>query len=232
MILTHIVTPDEEGMTLEALLRGPMALSGRQTREAKQGRRVSVDGAAMFANQRVRAGQTVRVELGEYAQGGDVLDGQTCRRQHADGSACGAQGERVEVPGRHSNAPSFPPVRVLYEDDALIAVHKPALLQCHPSPSAPGGSDTLESRVSRHLAAQRIPFTGWMPRRAASCCLRSCRTRRRICSGRCRRARLQRHTGRGSSASRRTGAGRSTRPSPGSRRTALHASCARTASVL
>ena len=151
MILTHTVTPDEDGMTLEALLRGPMALSGRQSREAKRGQRVSVDGAAMFANQRVRAGQAVRVEPGEYAQSRDVLDSQICLLQSADGSACEAPRERVEGPGGHASAPSCPPVRVLYEDDALIAVHKPAMLQCHPSPSAPGGSDTLESRVSRHL---------------------------------------------------------------------------------
>ena len=34
--------------------------------------------------------------------------------------------------------PSFAPlVHTLYEDDALIAVQKPAPLQCHLSPSAP-----------------------------------------------------------------------------------------------
>ena len=151
MILTHTVTPAEEGMTLEALLRGPMALSGRQAREAKRERRVAVDGAAMFANQRVRAGQVVRVELGEYAQSMDISGDRVDPEHSADGSDCGAQGEEAQAPEGQSSVTPFSPVRVLYEDDALIAVHKPALLQCHPSPSAPGGSDTLESRVSRHL---------------------------------------------------------------------------------
>ena len=35
MILTHTVTAQEAGLTLQQLLRGPMALSGRQTRNAK-----------------------------------------------------------------------------------------------------------------------------------------------------------------------------------------------------
>ena len=49
------------------------------------------------------------------------------------------------------------PLRVLYEDDALLAVYKEALLQCHPSPSAPNGSDTLEARVQRYLGAPAHP---------------------------------------------------------------------------
>ena len=42
-------------------------------------------------------------------------------------------------------------VDVLYEDDALLAVRKPAPLQVHPSPSAPRGADTLEGRVQSYL---------------------------------------------------------------------------------
>ena len=42
-------------------------------------------------------------------------------------------------------------VNVLYEDDALLAVRKPAPLQVHPSPSAPRGADTLEGRVQSYL---------------------------------------------------------------------------------
>ena len=54
--------------------------------------------------------------------------------------------------------PSFaPPVHTLYEDEALIAVQKPAPLQCHPSPSAPRGSDTLEGRVQVYLGAPAHP---------------------------------------------------------------------------
>lgn len=48
-------------------------------------------------------------------------------------------------------------VDILYQDDALIAVRKPAPLQVHPSPSAPRGADTLEGRVQSYLRGRRAP---------------------------------------------------------------------------
>lgn len=121
MNLTHIVTAQEEGITLQKLLRDVLSLSARQTKIAKQQGAVTVDDAPFFANQPLRAGMTVRVSLAGYDQ---------------------------------SDAPpqaTLPTVRVLYEDEALLAVFKPALLQCHPSPSAPRGADTLEARVHQFL---------------------------------------------------------------------------------
>lgn len=126
MVLSHLVAPCEEGMTLQALLRGPLALSAAQAREIKRAQGVTVDGAPFFSNQCVRAGQRVLVTLREYADGGDP-------------------------------PPRLPPVRVLYEDEALLAVYKPAMLQCHPSPSAPVGSDTLEARVHALLGRAAHP---------------------------------------------------------------------------
>lgn len=121
MHLTHIVTAQEEGITLQKLLRDVLYLSARQTKIAKQQGAVTVDDAPFFANQPLRAGMTVRVALAGYDQGDAPVHG------------------------------TLPSVRVLYEDDALLAVFKPALLQCHPSPSAPRGADTLEARVSQRL---------------------------------------------------------------------------------
>ena len=122
MILTHIVSAEEAGLTLHQLLRGPMALSGRQTRSAKTQGAVTVDGSPFFSNQKVSEGMVVRVALDGYDA-----------PQQAQASRC------------HSA------VEVVYEDDALLCVFKPALLQCHPSSSAPRGSDTLESRVQAYL---------------------------------------------------------------------------------
>lgn len=127
MILTHTVSREEDGLTLQQLLRGPMALSARQTQNVKAQGAVSVDAAPFFSNQPVREGMVVCV----------ALDGYDAPAAPAD--------------------PQLPPVRVLYEDDALIAVHKPAMLQCHPSPSKPRGSDTLEARVQRYLGAPAHP---------------------------------------------------------------------------
>ena len=126
MILTHMVTEGEAGLTLQQLLRGPMALSGRQARNAKTQGAVPVDAAPFFSNQRLAAGMVVRVVLDDYGAAPD------------------------EAPTAHA-------VEVVFEDEALLAVFKPALLQCHPSPSAPGGSDTLERRVRAYLGAPAHP---------------------------------------------------------------------------
>lgn len=127
MTLIHTVTDKEAGLTLHQLLRGPMALSGRQTRNAKAQGAVTVDAAPFFSNQRVAAGMVVRV----------VLDG-------------------YEIPSARE-IPAAKELEIIYEDDALLAVFKPALLQCHPSPSAPNGSDTLEGRVHAYLGAPAHP---------------------------------------------------------------------------
>ena len=107
MQITHTVTGEESGLTLQQLLRGPMGLSGRQTRNAKAQGAVTVDAAPFFSNQKVGEGMVVRVLLDGY---------------DAPASA--------GIPAEH-------PLEIVYEDEALLCVFKPALLQCHPSPSAP-----------------------------------------------------------------------------------------------
>ena len=122
MELIHTVTAQEAGLTLHQLMRGPLALSGRQTRNAKAQGAVTVDGSPFFSNQKLSEGMIVRIGLDGY-----------------DAPVASAQ------PGDHT------PLEIVYEDEALLVVFKPALLQCHPSPSAPRGSDTLESRVQGYL---------------------------------------------------------------------------------
>lgn len=127
MQITHTVTGEESGLTLQQLLRGPMGLSGRQTRNAKAQGAVTVDAAPFFSNQKVSEGMVVRVLLDGY---------------EATSASCKADAPSVEV---------------VFEDEALLVVHKPALLQCHPSPSAPNGSDTLEGRVHAYLGRPAHP---------------------------------------------------------------------------
>ena len=125
MRLEHVVSAPEDGLTLQQLLRGPMGLSGREIRAAKQRGAVSVDAAPFFSNQPVREGMCVRVELTNYAPA--------------------------------SPSPQAHPLEVVFEDEVLLAVFKPAPLQCHPSPSAPGGSETLEGRVCAYLGRPAHP---------------------------------------------------------------------------
>ena len=128
MRLEHVVSPAEDGLTLQQLLRGPLGLSGRETRTIKQNGGVSVDGAPFFSNQPLRAGMTVCVQTADYAEGGDSL-----------------------------YASVLPAADILWQDDALVCAFKPAGLQCHPSPSSPRGSDTLEARVSAALGTPAHP---------------------------------------------------------------------------
>ena len=125
MRLEHIVSASEDGLMLQQLLRGPMGLSGREIRTAKQRDAVSVDAAPFFSNQPVREGMCVCVELADYSP--------------------------------TTSSPQAQPLEVIFEDEALLAVFKPAPLQCHPSPSAPGGSDTLEGRVCAYLGRPAHP---------------------------------------------------------------------------
>ena len=48
MILEHVVVAQEEGMTLQHMLRSVMGLSSRQTKIAKQQGAVTVDDAPFF----------------------------------------------------------------------------------------------------------------------------------------------------------------------------------------
>ncbi|MHA7879475.1 MAG: pseudouridine synthase [Saccharospirillum sp.] len=48
------------------------------------------------------------------------------------------------------------PLSVLYQDDALLAINKPAGLLMHPSPLAPRETDTLVSRVRAQFGVDRI----------------------------------------------------------------------------
>lgn len=136
MLLTHIVSSSEDGLTLQAMLREPMGLSSRQAAVVKRSDNVRVDGRPMFSNQRVREGQRICVALNHYKQ----PTASTCPKQN--------------VAVQKARAGSL---RVLYEDDVLIAVFKPAMLQSHPSPSAPAGSDTLEARVCAVLGIVAHP---------------------------------------------------------------------------
>ena len=55
-------------MTLHALMRGPLALSARQTKNAKAQGAVTVDAAPFFSNQPVKEGMVVRIALDGLVQ--------------------------------------------------------------------------------------------------------------------------------------------------------------------
>ena len=68
MTLTYIVPPEAEGMLLHDVLRRGLGLSAQLCRNVKRTPgALLVDGRPMFANQRVRAGMRVTVEMADRA---------------------------------------------------------------------------------------------------------------------------------------------------------------------
>ena len=131
MRLAHIVLPSEEGLRLESVLRGSMAISANQLRITKKnGLPILLDGQLSFTNQKVCAGQRVEIELPEYPK---------------------------NSPENECGNPAANSVRILYEDESLAIAWKSAFLQTHASASHPRGSDTLERRVSLALGRPAHP---------------------------------------------------------------------------
>ena len=129
MIFRFPVPPDDDGLRLDLFLRRRAGLSSTLLRRIKrEGRELTVDGLPRFANQRVRSGEQVAVDLPSYVPSGDA-----------------------------ASAVDAGPLRVLFEDDFLLAAWKPPMLQTHPSPSMPRGGDTLEGRVLSYLGHPAHP---------------------------------------------------------------------------
>lgn len=128
MLFRLKVPPEDGGLRLDLFLRRRAGLSGTMLRRLKrEGRLITVDGMPRFANQPVHAGEIVAVDLPAYGP--------------AD----------APVPSPAA------PLRVVFEDDFLLAVWKPPFLQTHPSPSVSRGGDTLEGRVIAYLSRPAHP---------------------------------------------------------------------------
>ena len=97
LTLRYCLKPEDERVTLRAVLRERMGLSYAQTRAL--GGKALLGGRPVYLNQRARAGDELTVSL---------------------------------LPEETDVVPEAGDVRVLYEDEALIAVFKPAGIESHP----------------------------------------------------------------------------------------------------
>ena len=131
MRLVHIVLPSEHGLRLESVLRGSMAISANQLRRTKRiGLPILLDGQLSFTNQRVSTGQRVEIELSGFAGDSPLLASEP--------------------------APAVS-LSVLYEDDCLLVVWKPAFIKTHAPASAHKEPDSLEARVTHMLSCPAHP---------------------------------------------------------------------------
>ena len=126
--LEHTVLPEDAGRMVKAIVRGRMGVSHKQFTSAKMKECVLLDGVPVHANVKVAAGQTVSVILtDEPAEDTDFVV-----------------------------VPEFLPVHVVYEDEDVMVIDKPAPLPCQCGVKQPGG--TLENR----MAARFIDTPGYV----------------------------------------------------------------------
>lgn len=126
--LEHTVLPEDAGRMIKAIVRGRMGVSHKQFTSAKMKDCVLLDGAPVHANAKVAAGQVVSIVLTDEPQ---------------------TEPEFTVVP-------EFLPVNVVWEDDDVMVIDKPAQLPCQCGVKQPGG--TLENR----LAARFIDQPGYV----------------------------------------------------------------------
>lgn len=103
-LLTHIITPTEDGQRCDTVLREAMRLSGSVIKHVKHvPGGITLDGTPIWTSYLVHTGQTLGVTLGDE-QNGDALP----------------------RPGA---------LDILYEDEDVIVLNKPAGVLTHPGPT-------------------------------------------------------------------------------------------------
>ena len=134
-ILTFEMTGREAGITIRAFLREELQFSGHQISRLKyQAEGIRIDGEKAYVNHVLSAGETLTIGLTQQVQRRDTEGGRAARIWEAP-------------------APSLDrfPLQVLYEDEDLLIVDKPAGIVVHPSPGH--YNDTLANQAAAHLGA-------------------------------------------------------------------------------
>lgn len=125
--LTHIVTEDEDGMLLRHIARSSMHLTRHALSRAKYlDDGILLDGVRTFTNHPVHAGQQVRILIGDT--GSDLAASNVI--------------------------PCAGPLDIVYEDEDVVVIDKPAGLVTHPGPGH--YSDTLGSRLLAHFESEGV----------------------------------------------------------------------------
>lgn len=115
--ITRVVAPEEDGLTVRRYLRGKLKFSARAVSRLTQAETgILVNGERAFTTRELRAGDVLRVEIGD-------------RRQP----------KKPLVPGNW-------PLEILWEDEHLLVINKPAGMTSHASnfdPDAPNVGGAL-----------------------------------------------------------------------------------------
>lgn len=122
----YVLQPEDEGKKYQEILKRRFHFSRRLLQTLKQGERVWVDGKFTYMTARGKAGEKLTLALQSSADDGDT-----------------------SIPGENL------PLDILYEDEYLLAVNKPAGQVVHPTPRYP--EHTLGNAVAGYWQRQGEP---------------------------------------------------------------------------
>lgn len=109
--LTHEVTEQDEGLTVEQIVRQKLGVSGRMLQRLTRSKGIRLNGKSPYLQREVKKGDTVAVRIADKPGGAASLRSRPI------------QAAFVQQPL---------PVEILYEDDVLLVANKPAGLIVHP----------------------------------------------------------------------------------------------------
>ncbi len=131
--LEYIVTEADEGMTVEAIARQRLAVSGRMLQRLTRSKGVQLNRKAAFLGKKVAIGDRVSVRIADRKEA-DSRSLQSSGNP-ASGPLTGQRGstpaDATDIRPAEARANRFR-LDVLYEDDYFIIVNKPAGVAVHP----------------------------------------------------------------------------------------------------
>lgn len=131
--LEFTVTNESAGKSVREFLQEQLAFSGHQISRLKfQKDGIRINGEKVYVSHVLKEGQVLTIGLTEQVLRRDTEGGRPAKIWEAPAP------ELSEYP-----------LEVLYEDDDLLIVNKPAGMVCHPSPGH--YSDTLANQAAAHL---------------------------------------------------------------------------------
>lgn len=148
--LKYHIGSAEAGSTIRAFLSERLGFSSHQISRLKyQQEGISVDGSKAYVNHILREGEFLEIGLTEQVLRRDTEGGRPAKIWLAPSSSLARY-----------------PLSVLYEDEDLLIVNKPAGIVCHPSPGH--YADTLANQAVAHLGgsgtAMDVRVTGRLDR--------------------------------------------------------------------
>ena len=131
--LEYAITGETAGKSIRQFLQEELSFSGHQISRLKfQKEGIRIGGEKVYVSHVLREGEVLTIGLTEQVLRRDTQGGKPCKIWEAPAPELAAY-----------------PLEVLYEDEDLLIVNKPAGMVCHPSPGH--YCDTLANQAAAHL---------------------------------------------------------------------------------